>query len=221
MTARAANRGFTLLEMLTATAMVAVLAASLYTSLRVAFRARKTALAAGEATRKMTVVMAMIKADLLSAMIPNGILAGEFTGNSGKSLGREGSDDLTFYAAATDVEPRAGVGDVKKIEYVCELQIDGGTSVLLRRVTTNLLAPTTPEPAEEILCRGVQAFTLRYFDGTTWEETWDSTSRNNALPLAVEVTVTLDDDPDRPLTQVLTLPCGQEYDESASSGGES
>ena len=42
-----------------------------------------------------------------------------------------------------------------------------------------------------MLCRGVTAFNLRYFDGSQWQQGWDSTAQNNELPAAVEVTLTL------------------------------
>ncbi|HEV8292326.1 MAG TPA: type II secretion system protein GspJ, partial [Tepidisphaeraceae bacterium] len=42
-------------------------------------------------------------------------------------------------------------------------------------------------PEEEILCRNVRSFALRYYDGTQWYEEWDSTQMGDILPLAVQV----------------------------------
>ena len=42
-----------------------------------------------------------------------------------------------------------------------------------------------------MLCRGVRSFSLRYFDGMEWLDTWDSGMEDNVLPLAVEVTLEL------------------------------
>ena len=64
--------------------------------------------------------------------------------------------------------------------------------VLVRRVTTNLLSQVQVEPQEEILCRGVRALNFRYFDGTTWQDSWDSTLIDNHIPAAVEMVVELD-----------------------------
>ena len=214
-------RGFTLLEMLAATTMVAVLVGSLYASLRIAFRARDSALQSMEAVRKSEQTMQLIKADLHSAMVPNGILAGAFVGRSGGGILGSGVDALEFYAAAMDIEPCPGAGDIKKIEYSCELSADSAEMVLVRRITTNLLAPTVPEPGQEILCRGVRAFVLRYFDGSVWQENWDSGTQGNLLPKAVEVTIELEDAADgtAPATsQVLWIPCGQDADVALSSG---
>ena len=64
--------------------------------------------------------------------------------------------------------------------------------VLVRRVTRNLLAPVEPTPDEEVICRGVSGFNLRYYDGSEWQDTWDSASSVIPMPLAVEVMVQLD-----------------------------
>jgi hypothetical protein len=72
---------------------------------------------------------------------------------------------------------------------------------------------------EEVLCRNVRAFSLRYFDGYTWQESWDSTTLDNALPLAVAMTLELDDPanpapagmkvPGRAVTRVFPLACAK------------
>jgi hypothetical protein len=87
-------------------------------------------------------------------------------------------------------------------------------SALVRRITTNLLAPTTPDPQQEVICRGVRTFTLRFFDGTAWQDTWDSTTvgttQSNVLPQAVEVTIELEGERNQPgpkATRVVLIPC--------------
>lgn len=221
------GRGFTLVEMLTATAMVAVLAGSLYASLHIAFKARDSAVRSVELVRKCNLAAELLKGDIASAAVPNGVLAGAFVGASGGDAQGSGTDTLTFYAVASDIEPAPGVGDIKKVEYSCELAADSSGLVLMRRVTVNLLAPRTPEPIQEVLCRGVSAFVLRYFDGTTWQNGWDSTTKNNILPIAVEVTIELSGDrlsaPPASrgyrMTRVLPIPCGQiDTAETSSSG---
>jgi len=190
---RPPQRGFTLLEMIVATAIMAVLAGSLYATLHVAFRARRSATTAVEKTRAADLALAFMGADLESACVPTGILAGGFLGEP--STGAEGQpvDGLLLHTIAPGGVADEGVGDLRQVEFVCEENDDGdGVGlVLLRRVTTNLLAPTTPEPDEEVLCRNVFTLALRYFDGIDWLDTWDSTMQDNQLPAAVEVTLEL------------------------------
>jgi len=211
---------FTLLEMLVAMAIMVVLAGSLYATLSIAFRARRSATSTVEETRKVEIGLALLRADLQAAVVPSGILAGAFVGEQGTDAAGRAADSLLFHCTAPGAEPVEGTGDVRMVEFACVE--DGGENqygneaglVLVRRITTNLLAPTTPEPDQEVLCRGVYAFALRYFDGTDWLETWDSTTQDNQLPAAVEVTLTLR--ADRPTgfqeagyhtTRVFLVPC--------------
>jgi hypothetical protein len=95
-------------------------------------------------------------------------------------------------------------------------------------VTSNLLAPVAPQPYEEVLCRSVRNFNLRYFDGTQWQDQWDSTTLGDTMPTAVEVHLEFDvhgdDGSVRPysLTRVFAVPCAQAASGSTEtvSGGE-
>jgi hypothetical protein len=62
-------------------------------------------------------------------------------------------------------------------------------AVLVRRVTRNVLAPVEEPQEEEIICRSITAFTIRYYDGLQWADTWDSAINGNTLPMAYEVTL--------------------------------
>jgi len=187
------TRAFTLLEMLVATALVAILAGSLYASLAIAFKARRSATDAVDPVRKVEIALAMVGEDLRCAMVPKGVLAGPFLGQEGTDDRGHNADTLEFYCAASSPEQAEGIGDIKKIDLACELSDDLRSHVLARYVTTNLLAPRTVEPTREVLCRGVFAFNLRYFDGSEWLDSWDSTVEDNALPCAIEVTLQLED----------------------------
>jgi hypothetical protein len=185
--------------MIVATAIMAVLAGSLYATLRTAFQARRSATTAVEETRRADIALAFLQADLASAVVPRGILAGGFLGEPSTDAAGQPADALLLHVAAPGGETVAGVGDLRMIEFACEPADNGTGLVLVRYVTTNLLAPTTPEPEAEVLCRGVFSFAVRYYDGIDWLETWDSTTQDNQLPAAVEVVLELrdPDDPER------------------------
>lgn len=191
---RAKRRAFTLLEMVVATALTAVLAGSLYATLYIAFKARRSASSAVEEVRKVELAIELIRADIQSAVVPSGVLAGAFVGDEGTDTFGRVCDALLLHCTAPGPELAEGTGDVRMVELACEQAEEGTGLVLVRRVTTNLLAPTTREPQEEVLCRGVYAFGLRYFDGTDWQDNWDSSTQDNVLPSAVEVTLQLQHD---------------------------
>jgi type II secretion system protein J len=211
---RLSVRAFTLLEVLLATAMMAVLAGSLYASLSVAFKARRSASAAVDPVRTCTLAMNLVGEDLQSAVAPNGVLAGTFLGEHGTDAAGRASDALTFYCVASDVAPSEGVGDVERVEFACRPSEDASGQVLVRRVTTNLLSPQDVEPRQEVLCRGVFAFTLTYFNGSDWTETWNSDTEDNRIPAAVEVTLRLESNPPGApdggyrLSRIFTILCG-------------
>lgn len=220
---------FTLLEMLVALAIMSVLASALYASLYIGFRARAGAEAAIEPVRTASLALELIRRDLEGAMPPTGILAGAFSGtdDTDASAGAD-ADTLTWYANVGTLAQ--GACDIVRLELAVD-RLDGtGELALVRRVTTNLLAPKTPEPTEEVLCRGVVALNLRYFDGSAWYDTWESSTQNNTLPLAIEAFLEVtrgapgredDEDDTYQLTRVFLLPCGSapEAEGSRVTGG--
>jgi type II secretion system protein J len=206
--------GFTLLELLVATGMTAVLAGSLYATLHTAFKARRSAFAAVEQMRKAEMALELIRADIESAVVPKDILAGAFVGeDTADGTGRP-SDVLALHCAADGALNKEGIGDIRMVEFACEADEEGEGLLLLRRVSVHLLATRVEEPDEEVLCRGVRSFDLRYFDGLDWLESWDSAMQDNALPLAIEVTLELLDEDDEGTTEggyfscrVFRVPC--------------
>jgi prepilin-type N-terminal cleavage/methylation domain-containing protein len=183
--------GFTLLEVLMAMAMMGIVAASLFASLGTAHKARESARSIMEPVQAVTVALELIGKDIECALPPTGILAGSFLGVPLAGTAGE-ADAMEFYrpaplATATDLEGR--VQGVQMIELSVETIQGEPLPVLVRRMSANLLAPVVEEPVAEILCRNVTGFDVYYFDGTIWQETWDSTTLDNILPSAVRISL--------------------------------
>ena len=229
--------GFTLIELMLALIIVAAIVPVLYDSLRVAYREKASAELAVEPARTAEVAMDWLRQDLGDAMppgvvIPNAAttpLAGSFEGIDGTDdRGRDG-DDLQFYSVADSPLHDTNNSEIKSIE-LCVMTAPNGDHVLARKVIRDLLADQAPNPDVEVLCRGIGGFNLRYFDGTTWTDTWDSTAEDNTLPAAVEVTLTLDR-PNGPVhnpdgtqsfkfVRIFQLPCSTAaFDANVNSGG--
>lgn len=210
------HRGFTLLELLLALMITVVIAGTLAASLYIAFRANRSAQGAVESGRLASGVNYILAGDLATALPPNGVLAAEFVGEE---------SSLSFYATAGDGKANPP-SDIQRVEY--ELVADSNSlSTLVRRVDTNLLAQVTPELEDEVICRDVVTFTMRYYDGLSWYDRWDSTENENVLPIAVEVTLELK--PTRPnqrelsSVQILRIPCGTTASNSieiSAAGGD-
>jgi type II secretion system protein J len=217
------SRGFTLLELLVATAMMAVLAGSLYATLQTAFKARRTAYAAVADIRAAELAVELVRTDLTSAVGPRGILAGGFLGEDAIDRSGQPMDALMLHCTAGGAEDTSGAGDVRMIELECSPDESGQGMTLVRRVTRYLLATLVAEPPEEVLCRNVRSLDLKYFNGTDWQDAWDSADQGDNLPLAVKVTLELLPDPDRDeeagyvVSRIFTIPCAVLPEESTGA----
>lgn len=175
---RCLKKGFTLLEMLIALAMIAVLAGSLYASLNIGFKAKNSGEKALIPVRAADMAFNLIGNDLACALPPRGILAGAFTG---------GTDSMSFFTRPMNTPEAAPC--IAGVEYFLLPDEDGSGSVLMRNVRVNLLSLEETEPVEEKLAYGVESINISYFNGTAWFEVWDSTTLGDVLPFAVEVSM--------------------------------
>jgi len=239
------RRGFTLLELLLALALVVIIAGAMATTLFAAFKAKARAEAAVGATRARDAAVDEMVRDLSAALAPTPVnpetagtaaltLIGPFEGTtntvsfyraavvaletpSGQVGGQTGGQTgaMTFGNSNFGTQPVVQSG-VQMVEYSVE-NVPGQTdTALVRRTTANLLAPiqTTPDP--EVIGRSVQNLTLRYFDGTSWYDQWDSTvqgtTQYNTVPVAVEISFQMAaseaGQPPFVVDRIVPVPCG-------------
>jgi len=210
MKTRRAQSGFTLLELILAMLMAAMLSLALYGAMKSAIEARRTAQRAVQSTRAGSIAMEIICHDLDNAFPPPQVdptatnvplpMAGPFQG-SHQSGGGGDNDDLVFSTLSRD-ELATDNGPLS--EGICTVEFyiksDSAGPILVRRITRNVLAPTQTPGTDELLCRNVKSFSLQYFDGTSWQPSWDSTQVGDVLPPAVSVNIVIED-PTAPLDQ--------------------
>jgi type II secretion system protein J len=224
------RRGFTLIELVLAMGMVAILAVSMYASMKVAFDTQQTATEAVEPGRTADLAFEFIRQDLQNTMPPHDpstftsqyqYLAGSFEGQS--SGGANGSDaDLIFFSTSSMKDHPSGNGEIKQIELTTD-RVNGSTKKsLVRKCARNLSVEVSPPPAdEEVLCRDVDSFAIQYFDGTNWNDSWDSTQMTpNELPVAVQVTIVLDRTPPAPGSPRRLMKFTRTFQLSASTAAE-
>jgi hypothetical protein len=169
-----------------------MLSLALYMGLTVTVRARERAMSSVAPVRTALLAADLIRQDLESVLSPSGNLAGPFIGYQGAGLANGRADTLEFFCVGSDaarVDSPLAEG-IRRIDLL--VRTDVTPPVLVRQVNRNLLAQAEMPPEEEILCRGVRSFSLRYFDGTIWQENWDSTTLGDVLPTAVEMTLDID-----------------------------
>jgi len=185
----------------------------------------------------------LLKLDICGVLPPGSGLAGAFVGSDERGLKGVEADALEFYTTHIYADEEAVTGGLGKIELLLEEDkenspVNYATYQLLRRITTNLLAPRDVTPGEQVLCRNVLSLNLRYFDGEDWVDDWDSTADANSLPLAVEIDIQIahngknhknvrnsNEEPEkRRLIQSFAIPCKsteetEETTSQTSSGG--
>ena len=205
--------GFTLLELIVALGLTAILALSLFSSLYAAFKAKESSDRAVKELETGEIAMEMIRHDFDCVQPQRGIFAGPFEGVDNTDPRGNPGDYVTFFSTAEGPQHVDGTGEIKQVQLLT-YQPQGSNDIwLVRRVTGNLLSPSIMDPDEEIIARHVWSFNLRYFDGQTWQDDWDSTQYGNVLPAAVEVTLEikpLDAPAGAPpvhLRRVFTMPC--------------
>jgi type II secretion system protein J len=191
-------RGFTMIEMIVALAMVAIVAASLTSSLWASYHTAKQAEAAVAPTDQASIALEYLCDDLQNSLTPNTTNAQPLVGNfeaiqSQDTRGHE-ADNVQFFTTAESPQHEDANGEIKFVQYLVEQPTGSSDFALVRQVTRNLLPPSVqPQPDEEILCRNVNSLTLQYYDGSNWNTTWDSTAENNELPAAVQVVLELEE----------------------------
>jgi len=232
------NAGFTLLELLAATAMFCILVGVLHNMLFGALNLRNTTFRAIEQALPRDQLALIIRRDLTNMVAPSGVLAGPITATPEEEQG-VAADTINFFTTSgvvTELEPW---GDVQQVEYRLEVPEDRDTDLgydFVREVTRNLLPSSVEEEDDEMLLewtmmRGVKSLEMLYWDGKDWQESWDSTTLDNANPEAVRLRIEFvngdkDLEPEHPLEitcQIAAQPRATPSDSTveSSSGGSS
>jgi type II secretion system protein J len=172
------NRGFTLLELLIATAVGAtvllVINATFFTALRL-YNGTHDSL---DRDRMLERTLAIVRRDISGIMVPGGVLSGQLqTTNFSSTVQQTEGDRITpdFYTSTGRVDGWTPFADVQMVAYYLAPSTDGGNSrSLVRAVSRNLLPTQTETPEEQVLMTGVADASVMFYDGSGWTEEWDS-----------------------------------------------
>jgi type II secretion system protein J len=192
---KSSRQGFTLLELVIATAIFSVLFAALYGVFTGALSLRERTYDIVEEGLPRSLIEDLIKKDLIHIALPEGTLSTEFIGTKDEA-GAVRMDELEFYTTSGLIADAHPWGDMQRVTYyLAEAEDDFSRSTkdtgsdFVRTVTRNLLATIEEEPEEERLLKGVQGLEISYYDGEDWQESWDSTMMDNEMPLALRLRI--------------------------------
>jgi type II secretion system protein J len=182
------RQAFTLIELLIAVAISAIVLATISVMFFTALHLRENVTAAAEQTMPVDHAIAVMKHDLL-CVVPVGVIAGPM-GSDASAVGMTTPPLLELYTGSSELSDDAPWGDVQKIDYTLRAPTNRTSYVgrdLIRGVTQNLLSTGTVAPDQQTLLQDVQNLQFSYYDGTNWNDTWSTTLSN--IPVAIKVSI--------------------------------
>ena len=188
------RRGFTLLELLVAIAVGAIVLLVISGTFFGAIRLSNTTHDRIASDLELQRTLGIVRKDFAGIMLPGGVLAGQFQTTVASSLtqgtyGDQVGPDL--YTNTGTVDGWGPFSEVQLVEYYLSPNTDGGNGrSLVRVVTRNLLPVQTTTPDVQTLLSGISNATIDYYDGSQWTDTWDS-SATTTLPKAIRFQIVL------------------------------
>ncbi len=194
------NSGFTLIEVLVATVMFAIILAALNTVLWASMQLREKMDDQIKERKPQNYSLSIIKRDLLNIVPQNGVLNGSLIGENQGAMSQR-MDYLEFYSSTGIINDNNPWGDVQKIEYyLADYKMDHEIidptqgKTLVRVVTRNLLSTAVEIPEEQPLLNNILSLEFNYYDGEEWLQTWDSTTQDPPMPLAIHMRIEFEEE---------------------------
>ena len=179
---RLVQRGFTLVEIMVAVAVAALLLSTIYGVFQTVAGAKQRLDQEGENYHIARVIFDRLSRELRSAYFP--AKGGRFEGGTNE----QGETYLSFTTTASTPLSGAGVGEVS---YLLQLDRDNpaGRKVLDR-------SERGLNSAEEVsqsyrIASGIEQLTLRFYDDGTWLDQWP-TSAQAKTPRAIEISLLME-----------------------------
>ena len=188
------EKAFTLIEILIALAILAILSTVIYGAISQSHALSTRLEAMSESYQTLRQLFQMMQDDLSTAYYS------ESAGTNLTSAPVFIGSSLDLKASLSSSEPllrfttlghrrwqsNSPETDLGLVEY--EVRRDPATNLLtvFHKEETNLLSTTEASTEEYELAEGLKEFSVRFFDGTDWADTWDSTEKKD-VPQAVEV----------------------------------
>jgi type II secretion system protein J len=193
-------RAFTLIELILAVGIAAIVLVAINAVFFGALHLRETTTNAVDEATPVEQAFATIRRDLQCAVTPNPnavmSLSGDFKTGNVSTLGLADNVNAEMFTATGALSSDADTpwGDIQRVTYGLKKSAtrDAAGKDLIRTVTRNLLSGTTPEAEEQWMLGGVESVQFQCFDGAQWFDDWDTTSTstiNTNLPAAVRVRI--------------------------------
>ena len=193
------SNGFTLLEVMLAMGILAVITTVIYASFSTAGRNVEQAETSRDRTDLARTLVAKMSDDIANAYYNPAMKETIFYGKKSTTTENEPRFDGVALTTLTNWrKPDSRETDLWEVGYRFETGPEGDGQVLVRREKRDLDKERTPLEGgtDMIITDRIKELRLRYYDGTTsaWKEEWDSRTTGR-LPKAVEIRLVLEDGP--------------------------
>lgn len=182
-------RGFTLMELVLAMGVCAIVLAAVSGVFFSAARLRDSATRAVDEALPVRRALTILQSDLLGAMTPssNGVLCGDFKVGDVASPGMNQNVAIELYTTTGALHENEPWGDVQRVTYAVRVTPSGKN--LIRSVARDLLTQIAPAPEEQLLMDNVESLDFDCYDGAQWRTAWDTTMSDTNLPVAVRARI--------------------------------
>jgi type II secretion system protein J len=192
-------KAFTLIEMLLAVAICAIVLLAINGVFATAVRLRERTSEAVEDAMPINHALDVLYKDLKGTVGPGGFYAGDFkcgvqaVGATMGLSGEAGSAGLDFYTSTGIISDKAPWSDLQEVLYELKAPTDRNQTGrdLVRCINRNLFPTTTQTPEVQRLMGNVQTLEFECYDGAQWHPTWDTSVSETNLPVAVRVRIQL------------------------------
>jgi type II secretion system protein J len=206
------SRAFTLIEVILALGIFAIVMVAINTAFFAALHLRQRSSEALEQTLPLDHALSLLRRDLINAVRPGGVLAGDFRSGLGGTMGGVSSKStannssssrglgtaqyggLDFFTSTGTLSDDLPWGDIQEVNYQLQDPADRLHTFgreLVRTVTRNLLATSTQAADVQRLLGNIENLDFFFYDGTQWQDSWDTSTGNTNLPKAVRVSIRL------------------------------
>jgi general secretion pathway protein J len=177
------NRGFTLIEILIAVVLLAILSAALYGSYFTVLRARERASEGMEARRELGSTLDLIRREFAAAVYNRGDKRLRFIVEDRDNFGKPSSS-----LELTTLVPSPGQGRRESgISAVRYRLLEKDKQLILTRREQDIFFESTDAGGYPQMER-ISDFLVECYDGSKWVRSWD-TALNGALPKMLRVTL--------------------------------
>lgn len=188
-------RAFTLLEVMVAVVVFAIVLAAINGVFWGALHLRKKMAESIDAALPTEQALAIIRNDLVNIVPPGGTFFAQLqtttASTNTSSMGglptsaQQGVSSPQFTTSSGAVDDRTYWSDVQRVSYYLS------NHELHRTVTRNLLPVVQQDYEEESILTGVESIYFYYHDGSQWKAAWDPATETLKMPRAIKVQIAM------------------------------